>query len=101
MQHACVVLTGLIALCSLTGCAAKPAPPPPAPLLVPLPACPSPGKPRLAQLDGTLPFDAPANIQVLLERDDSMRGYVKGLEATVTCYQTQSTPPKAKEPQND
>jgi hypothetical protein len=43
-------------------------------------------------LDGTLPFDAPPNVAALLERDDALRGYAKGLEAAVDCYRAQTAP---------
>jgi hypothetical protein len=52
-----------------------------------LPDCPAPARPTLARIDGALPFDAPANVAAVLERDDALRLHVEGLEATIACYQ--------------
>lgn len=88
----------LIGLASLgTGCARAPAVPvlPPAPVVRVLPDCPAPARPVLPLLDGALPFDAPLNMDVLLRRDDLIRQYLKGLEASVFCYQRPKGAPDA------
>lgn len=79
----------LIVLCSLTGCTARTPVVPPAPLIVETANCPAPPVPTLPALDAALPFDAPQNVRVLLERDDLCRQYIKGLQATVRCYESQ------------
>ena len=86
MRHAGVLLIGLIVLCS--GCGAK-ADIPAAPLILKLPDCPSPGVPVLPTFDGTAPFDSPENTARLLERDDILRAYIDGLEATIRCFRRQ------------
>jgi len=93
---ALTALGSMLALCGLTGCASRPAPP--SVLIVATQPCPAPVRPVLPMLDGTLPFDAPPNVAALLERDDALRGYAKGLEATADCYraQTVSTPGKER-----
>jgi hypothetical protein len=87
MQRAKLPLIVLIVLFSLAGCAAPGRPSLPAPpVMLNLPDCPAPARPALASIDGGLPFDAPANVAALLERDDALRLHVQGLEATITCY---------------
>lgn len=93
MQRAMRLLLALIAAGSLAGCAAHPANTlPPAPTVVQTRECPAPARPVLPGVDGTLPFDAPANVATLLERDDLFRTYATGLEATVDCYRAQVDP---------
>lgn len=87
MKRAFVPLIGLIALCSLYGCGGKRLPEVPAPpAILNLPDCPVPERPALPRIIGAIPFDAPENIAVFLERDDIMRAYIKGLEAAVGCF---------------
>ena len=96
MRRAWPLLLASIALGS--GCAGRPLPTvPPAPVLAPVVVCPAPVRPGLPALDGTFPFDSPANVAALLERDDVLRGYAKGLEATVDCYRAQTVSTLGKE----
>lgn len=86
MRPAPLLLIALIGLCS---CAARPVPP----QVTVVPAmshCPAPHRPALPLLRSELPFDHPANITALMERDDILRGYVHGLESCVRCYQQQT-----------
>lgn len=84
----------LIALCSLTGCAAGGVPVvPQAPILVRTAVCPAPDIPVLPRLDAASAFDAPDNVLALLERDDLCRRYIKGLQATIRCYESQTKEP--------
>jgi len=76
-------LIGLIVLCS--ACAAKQVPQAPV-VVVPVVECPMPALPVLPDLYGGLPFDHPSNVEVLMERDDTMRAYIKGLRAACKCY---------------
>lgn len=88
MRHVAVLWIASIVICS--GCA-KPAP---APQIVMAPAavtCPAPARPELPRIDGALPLDSPANIEALMTRDDLLRQYIRGLEATVDCYKAQTT----------
>lgn len=81
----------LIALGS--GCAARALPVvPPAPVVVSVLPCPAPSRPPLPPVDGSLPFDAPANVAALLERDDAARAYVRALEAALDCHARQARP---------
>lgn len=81
-----LLISGLVLLGSaLSGCTSLP----PAPLILNLPDCPSPVRPDLPLVDGELPFDNLANINILLQRDDFMRAYIISLEATITCFQQQ------------
>jgi hypothetical protein len=97
MKFALVPLIALTVLGSLAGCGAgKPALPPP-PVILNLPDCPAPARPALAPIDGALPFDSPANISTFLERDDVIRFYVQGLEATINCYQRRGDQKPAEE----
>lgn len=87
MRHVMLLLIVLTVLCS--GCA-KPAP---VPQIVMAPAavtCPVPARPELPRIDGTLPLDGPGNIEALMARDDLLRQYIRGLEATVDCYREQT-----------
>lgn len=86
MKPVRVALIALIVLCS-TGCSGKRLPEVPTPpAVLSLPDCPAPARPELPFIDGVLPFDSPENIKILLERDDILRFYIKGLEATVICF---------------
>lgn len=90
MRPAWLLLLALTALGS--GCASRNAPMvvPPAPVVVTLMPCAAPPRPVLPLVDGTLPFDAPGNVAVLLERDDAARNYVQALEAALDCYARQA-----------
>lgn len=81
MKRAFVLLTVLIVLCS--GCGRKQA----APLILNLPDCPAPASPALPLIDGSVPLDAPDNVERLMERDDRIRAYIDGLNAALRCYQ--------------
>lgn len=86
----------LTALCSLVGCASRDdGGVPPAPVIVPAAVCPAPDAPALPRLDAALPFDAPDNVRTFLERDDLCRHYIKGLQATIRCYESQIQPTKS------
>ena len=92
MKHASVALIALTVLCSVSGCAGRqPDKLPAAPLILNLPDCPEPGRPWLPAINGNLPFDAPENIEALLERDDILRFHIKAWEATGACYRRQPT----------
>ncbi len=80
----------LAALCCLSGCAAADMTPAPAPVIIQAAYCPGPTAPALPPLDPALPFDAPDNVRVLLDRDDLCRHYIKGLQATLRCYESQT-----------
>jgi hypothetical protein len=85
MKLANALLIASIVLGS-TGCGAvRPSLPAP-PVILNLPDCPAPARPRLVPVNGALPFDAPANVAALLERDDTLRLHVQALEAVITCY---------------
>ena len=86
MKLASVLLTALIVLCSF-GCTGKererlPRPP----TILNLPECQEPNDPDLLPFDGDLPFDAPENIKILLERDDEFRLYYHASQKTFACY---------------
>jgi hypothetical protein len=89
MKRAGAPLIGLIALGSLTGCGVAGSALPVPPAVLALPDCPAPARPALAVVDGALPFDAPANVAAILERDDALRLHVLALEATIACYRRQ------------
>lgn len=75
----------------LTGCTGtRPVPPP---VVVGAVLCPEPTAPVLPLVDGGNTFDAPAAWAVLMERDDAMRAYIKGLRRTADCYKAQVTEP--------
>jgi len=75
-----------------SGCgAARPCLPTP-PVILDLPDCPAPARPALPRLNGGLPFDAPANVAALMERDDILRLHVKAQEAALNCYQKRTSP---------
>lgn len=86
MKLAIVLLIALTGLCSACGpkqTAHEPL------AIVPIVECPAPQPPALPVLQGGLPFDHPSNIAAMMERDDALRMYIKGLEATCKCYQSQ------------
>ncbi len=83
-----IALTVLFNMMLATGCSSRPEPVPPV-ILVTIKPCPSPPRPSLAFIDGAQPFDAPCNIEALLERDDVSRSHIMGLEATIQCYEAQ------------
>lgn len=93
MPHARKLWIALTVLCSLTGCAAGNAVVPQAPEIVRTAECPAPDAPVLPALNPALPFDAPDNVEMLLERDDLCRQFNKGLQATVRCYESQARGP--------
>lgn len=91
MPHAGQLWIALTVLCSLVGCTVREVPlVPPAPVIVKAATCPGPEAPVLPQLDVALPFDAPKNVRLLWERDDIARQYIKGLQATIRCYESQT-----------
>jgi hypothetical protein len=96
MKRAKVPLIALIALGSLVlaGCGARAPYAPAPPAVLSLPDCPAPARPQLPPYDGSLPFDAPENMEALLERDDTLRLHIEALEATITCYRRK---PKGKD----
>ena len=89
MKPASALLIVSIGLGSLTGCGtARPSLPPPPAVLI-LPDCPSPSRPALPRIDGSLPFDAPANVKAIMDRDDALRLHVKGQEAALDCFRSE------------
>lgn len=76
---------GLIVLCSglSSGCAA-------APLLAPafVSLCPAPATPVLPELQAEA-LESETNTRILLVRDDITRNFIKGQQATITCYESQ------------
>ena len=67
--------------CLLTfGCAAR------QPAVPVMPDCPAPPVPELPALISGEPLDSLANVRILMERDDCMRLYVRGLEDALECY---------------
>lgn len=83
MTRAIALLIASIALCSCATTQTQPV------VILPVAECPAPPRPMLPGLDAMLPLDHPANVEALLIRDDAMRGYIHGLEATVDCYRRQ------------
>ena len=69
-------------LCCLLafGCAARQ---PAVPVIL---DCPAPPVPELPALISGEPLDSLANVRILMERDDCMRLYVRGLEDALECY---------------
>lgn len=65
------------------------------PYTLPVRDCPTPKRPALPSVDGTLPFDSPENIAVFMWRDTILKTYAKGLESAVDCYR------KAKKEDSD
>lgn len=51
-----------------------------------MPECPAPAAPILPHLDPYEPLDSPANVKVIMERDDIIRAYIDGLTAALACY---------------
>lgn len=87
---ACHLAAVILAVMTLTGCAAGRGPVVPVPPVVAATAeCPAPRVPALPQFDPALPFDAPENVEVMLARDDITRRYLNGLRAAVRCYEAQ------------
>lgn len=86
MRRAMLLLIALTGLCS---CNARPALPPV--MVVHVSAiCPAPVRPDLPVIDPDAALDSPANVERLMERDDLLRQYIKGLESTVECYKAQT-----------
>lgn len=84
MKPASVLLIVLIALFSVAGCGGRePSRVPAPPVILNLPASPVPQRPVLPQIDGALPLEHKANVDVLLERDDIMRALIKALYAAL------------------
>lgn len=52
----------------------------------PLPDCPVPARPELPALISGEPLESMVNIRILMERDDCMRLYIRGLEDALECY---------------
>ena len=71
------------------GCASNP--PVPEPLVIEIARCPYPMPPELPLLHRGLSLDAPDNVNILMERDDCMRGYILGLRRALECYETQAS----------
>ena len=84
MKHVAGLLAVLIVLCS--GCGTRQADNMPPPTVLILPDCPSPEPPVLPPINESLPFDGSENMAILTERDDTLRLYIYGLEATILCY---------------
>lgn len=45
-----------------------------------------PAAPALPLLDPYEPLDSPANVKLIMERDDIIRSYIDGLTAALACY---------------
>ncbi|MDD2966755.1 MAG: hypothetical protein PHN64_04590 [Desulfovibrionaceae bacterium] len=88
MKPASALLLALTVLCSACGARQAAISPP---LVLALPDCPAPEVPLLPPLEGAVPLDSPQNIDLLMQRDDSIRRYVAGLQASISCYQRQNT----------
>lgn len=87
MKRALLLLLVSIAACS--GCAGHQPEPATMPQVVGATECPAPEAPTLPLLDGASAFDAPANVETLIERDDLLRGYLDSLRAVIDCYRAQ------------
>lgn len=46
----------------------------------------------LPALDGGLPFDAPENVNAMMQRHNVMRAHVKAQDAALDCYEAQTGP---------
>lgn len=92
MQRASVLLICLIVLCS--GCAAKvesdASAPEPAPVVMKVQRCARPTAPTLPKVRGDIPFDHPAQVEVILTRDTRQRVYADGLNSALDCYDAQA-----------
>ena len=88
MRRAMLLLITLTGLCS---CTARPALPPPVMVMHTGVVCPAPARPALPVIDPDVALDSPANVERLMERDDLLRQYIRGLESTVDCYKAQTT----------
>lgn len=87
-RRAAVCLIVLTALCS--GCAAHEAPAPvPEPVLIRPARCPRPEPPVLPKLSVLAFLESREGYAVLKLRDERMRAYLKGLAASLTCYEAQ------------
>ena len=73
----------------LAGCVGKTVEMPMAVVVKPT-ACAEMPIPILPQLSSAYSLEDRRNIRLLLERDDSMRAYITGLQATVNCYKAQA-----------
>lgn len=81
MKHAKKLLPASIVLCSCLCCACG--------KNIPMQSesyCPEPVKPELPLLLEEHCLDSPLNIEIIMQRDDMMRGYIEGLEDTIMCY---------------
>ena len=90
-----LLLTLLGSLLLAAGCAERMPELPAPPHTLPVRGCPTPERPALPSVDGTLPFDSPENIAVFMRRDTILKTYAKGLESAVDCYR------KAKKEDSD
>lgn len=88
-------LTLLGSLLLAAGCGERMPELPAPPHILPARDCPTPERPALPSVDGTLPFDSPENIAVFMRRDTILKTYAKGLESAVDCYR------KAKKEDSD
>lgn len=86
MRRAARLLLCLILVGNIAGCAERMPELPPAPIVFEQRDCPTPSRPNLPVVDGTLPFDAPENVSAIMRRDTILKNYAKGLEAAVDCY---------------
>lgn len=83
MTRAALLLLALTGLCS---CGPKQAP---VIVTVPVAICPAPPAPAMPEINADLPLDSPENVEALMIRDDSMRGYIHALESCVECFRRQ------------
>lgn len=87
-RRAAVCLIALTALCS--GCAAHEAPAPvPEPVVIRPVRCPRPEPPALPKLAGLAFLESREGYSILKLRDERMRAYLKGLAASLACYEAQ------------
>lgn len=87
-RRAAVCLTVWIGLCS--GCAGREAPAPvPEPVVIRPVPCPRPAPPVLPKLAGLAFLESREGYSILKLRDERMRAYLKGLAASLTCYEAQ------------
>lgn len=87
-------LAGLLLPAILTGlCSCAPAPlQPPPPIVLGVERCPTPAVPALPKIDPDTSLETERNLEALLARDAIMRRYIAGLQATVSCYEAQTSP---------
>ena len=87
-RRAAVCLTVWIGLCS--GCAGREAPAPvPEPVVIRPALCPRPAPPVLPKRGGVSFLESREGYAILKLRDERMRAYLKGLEASLACYEAQ------------